>query len=531
MFRTLTRAAFLALACTSALAADPPYDLLIKNGRIVDGTGSPWYRADLAVRGDTIVKIAPTIDSPAVRTVDAKGAAVAPGFIDVHTHASRGIFQVPTADNYIRQGVTTIMEGPDGQSPVPLKPFLDKLEALPKSINIGSFIGHGDVRTKVLAHENRHATPAEMEQMKALVVQGMRDGAFGLSTGLFYTPANFAPLSEVIDLERVSGAMGGVHTSHMRDEAAGVVQSVKDTIAIGEQGKLPTQISHHKMIGKANWGKSVETLKLIDEARARGVDATIDQYPYTASSTTVEGALLPAWTREGGREGMVKRLKDPAMRAKIRAETEDLLVNERGGGDANNVQIASCDFDMSLAGKRLGNITKERGLEPTMTNAAETVLWLVETGRCRGIFHAIDEGDLVRILAHPATMIASDGEVPIFDRGSPHPRSYGTFVRVLGLYTREKKVISLEDAVRKMSSYPAARIGLVDRGVLRPGMKADIVVFDPNTVADQATYEKPHQYPVGVNQVVVNGRVVFENGAMTAERPGKVVYGPSRQLP
>lgn len=365
--------------------------------------------------------------------------------------------------------------------------------------------------------------------MRALVVEGMKHGAFGLSTGLFYTPANFAPLSEVIDLEKIAGAMGGIHTSHMRDEAAGVVDSVKDTIKIGEDGKLPTQISHHKMIGKANWGRSVETLRLVDEARARGVDATIDQYPYTASSTTIEGALLPAWTREGGLEGLRKRLSDPATRAKIRAEVADLIKNERGGGDANNVQIAICDFDPALAGKRLGNITQARGLEPTMENSAETVLWIIEQGRCRGVFHAISEEDVVRIIAHPATMIASDGEVPIFDRGSPHPRSYGTFVRVLARYVREKKVITLEDAVRKMSSYPASRLGLADRGVVKVGAKADFAIFDPATVMDLATYESPHQYAAGFSQVIVNGVVAYENGAMTAARPGRVLYGPAKQ--
>jgi N-acyl-D-amino-acid deacylase len=302
---------------------------------------------------------------------------------------------------------------------------------------------------------------------------------------------------------------------------------VRETIAIGEKGGLPTQITHHKVVGKGYWGASVETLRMVDEARARGVDVTIDQYPYTASATSIEGGLLPAWSREGGLAGLRKRLGEPATRAKIAAEMVVILRDERGGGDPNNVQLSSCDFDMTLSGKRLGNVTRERGLEPTLENAAETVLWLVEKGRCRGIFHAIDEGDVVRILAHPATMIASDGEVPIFDRGSPHPRSYGTFARVLGLYVRDKRVVTLEDAVRKMSSYPATRIGITDRGVLKPGMKADIAVFDPQTVADKATYEAPHQYAVGFSYVIVNGKVVYENGAMTPARPGRVLYGPA----
>lgn len=529
MHRRVLAAGVFALSASGTFAADAPYDLVIRNARIVDGTGNPWYRGELAIRGDAIVKIAPKIPDPAGRVIDAGGRVVSPGFIDTHTHASRGIFQVPTADNYVRQGVTTILEGPDGQSAVPIKPFLDRIAATRTSPNVGTFIGHGDVRIKAMGHANRPATPEELETMKKLVVEGMQQGAFGLSTGLFYTPANFAPRSEVIELEKIAGAMGGVHTSHMRDEAAGVVDSVRETIEIGEVGKLPTQVTHHKMIGKANWGRSVETLKLIDEARARGVDATVDVYPYTASSTTLEGALLPAWTREGGLAGLSQRLADPPTRAKIKGEIAELIRTERGGGDPNNVQIAICDFDASLAGKRLGDITRARGLEPTMENAAETVIWLVSAGRCRGIFHAISEEDVIRILAHPATMIASDGEVPIFDRGSPHPRSYGTFVRVLARYVREKKVITLEDAVRKMSSYPAARIGLSDRGVIKAGMKADLAIFDPATVMDLATFEQPHQYATGFSHVIVNGVVAYEDGRMTAARPGRVLYGPAKQ--
>src|SRR5215831_1376961 len=295
------------------------YDLVLRNARIVDGTGSPWYRADLAIRGDTIARIAPAITEPAARVIDVGGAVVAPGFIDLHTHAIRGIFQLPTADNYVRQGVTTILEGPDGASPVPLKPFLDKLETLPRSLNVGSFIGQGSVRQAVMGLANRNASGEELERMRGLVRQGMVDGAFGLSTGLFYVPGAFTPLAEVVELQKVVAPWRGVHTSHMRDEAGGVVDSVRETIAIGEQGGVPTQISHHKTIGKANWGRSVETLKLVDEARAGGVDTTIDQYPYTASSTAVQSALLPPWALEGGRKQVLQRLKDPETRAKIRA--------------------------------------------------------------------------------------------------------------------------------------------------------------------------------------------------------------------
>ncbi len=433
---------------------------------------------------------------------------------------------MPTADNYVRQGVTTIMEGPDGGSPVPLKPFLDKLAALPKSPNIGSFLGQGSVRQAVIGLADRKATADEIERMREIVRQGMRDGAFGLSTGLFYIPGSFTPLEEVVELQKVVAPYRGLHTSHMRDEASKVLDSVKETIAIGELGGVPTQISHHKVIGKSYWGKSVETLKLIDEARARGVDATIDQYPYTASSTTIAAALLPAWAQEGGHKETVKRLQDAAQRAKIKGAIAESIRNERGGGDPANVVVALCEWDASLAGKNLAELTQARGQAPTPENAAETTMWIVEQGNCRGVFHAMDEADLQRIIRHPATMIASDGEVPIFGRGAPHPRSYGTFVRVLAVYVREKNILTLEDAVRRMSSYPATRIGLNDRGVLRPGMKADIAVFDPATVRDMATFEKPHQYAVGFPYVIVNGQVAYENGAMTAARPGRVLYGP-----
>lgn len=301
------------LACTVLTtvvmpAAAQSYDLILRNARIVDGTGGPWYRGEIAISGDTIARIAASIAGEATRVIDVRGAVVAPGFVDIHTHAIRGIFQVPTADNYIRQGVTTILEGPDGGSPVPLKPFLDKLEALPKSINIGSFIGQGSVRQRVVGLANRSATPEELERMRGIVRQGMEEGAFGLSTGLYYVPGRFTLLPELVELQKVAARMGGVHTSHMRDEAAGVLDSVKETIAIGEQGGLPTHVSHHKMIGKANWGRSTETLKLIDEARARGVDVTVDLYPYTASATSIQAALMPAWALEGGRAELLKRL-------------------------------------------------------------------------------------------------------------------------------------------------------------------------------------------------------------------------------
>jgi N-acyl-D-amino-acid deacylase len=522
-------AAALVAAAAGVLAQGAPvYDVVIRGGRVVDGTGSPWVRADVAIKGDTIAAIAPRIDALAARVIDATGLVVSPGFIDIHTHARRGIFEVPTADNYTRQGVTSIYEGPDGNSPLPIAAFLDRVAATRVSPNFGTFVGQGSIREKVIGSVDRKATPAEIEQMRQLVRAGMRDGAVGLSTGLFYVPGIFTPTDEVIELAKVAGEMGAIHVSHMRNEAAGVLDSVRETIAIGDRGGLPTQVTHHKIIGVQNWGRSVESLQLIAEARARGVDVTIDQYPYTASATGID-ALLPPWALEGGQAETVKRLKDPAQRARIKATIVENIKVDRGGGDPKNVAVSSCAWDPSLAGKDLATITRGRGLEPTIENAAETTMFIVERGGARGIFHAIDEGDLERIIASPLTMIASDGEIPIFGKASPHPRSYGTFARVLAVYVHDKGLLSLEEGVRRMTSLPAWRLGLADRGILRPGMKADIAVFDPARVRDKATYDNPHQYAEGFSRVIVNGQVIFENGAMTAARPGRILYGPAWQ--
>jgi N-acyl-D-amino-acid deacylase len=522
-------AALAALAISGVAQSQAAYDVVIRNGRVLDGTGASWFRADVAIKGDTIARIARTITDPATRVIDAAGAIVAPGFIDTHTHARRGLSQTPTAANYVRQGVTTVIEGPDGSSPVPIAPFFAELEKLAKSVNIGAFIGQGSIRSNVIGSVNRAATADEIAKMEAMVDQGMRDGALGLSTGLFYVPGTFTPTSEVIALAKVAGRYGGMHTSHQRDDASRVLDSVRETIAIGEQGGLPTQVTHHKVIGKANWGQSVETLRLIDEARARGVDVTSDQYPYTASSTSISSALIPAWALEGGQQAQRGRFDDPVLREKVLVGIVGMIRDERGGGDPKNVQFANCGFDPTLNGKTLADATVKRGLTPTIEHAAETTLWIVQQGGCQGIFHAMSEEDVVRIMRHPATMIASDGEVPAFGRGNPHPRSYGTFARVLGVYVREKAVLTLEDAVRRMTSFPAARIGLGDRGILRAGMKADIAVFDPARVADRATFEAPHQYAEGFQWVLVNGQVVFDGKDMTAARPGRVLYGPGKR--
>lgn len=517
----------LPLLAGSLFAQTQTFDVVITGGRVIDGAGDPWYYGDVGIKGDTIVALGNLTHATAARRLNAKGLVVTPGFIDIHTHARRGIFLDPAATNYIRQGVTSIFEGPDGSSPIPIAPFLQKVGALKLAPNFGTFAGQGSIREAVMGLVNRPATPEEIAKMKAITRQAMLDGAFGVTTGLFYVPGNFTPTEEVIEIEKVAGEMGGMHHSHMRDEAANVLDSVRETIRIGEDGHMPTQITHHKIIGKANWGKSVETLKLVDEARARGVDVTIDQYPYTASATG-SSSLIPQWAQEGGQKSLVERLDAPATRAKIKAEVIERIRFDRGGGDPANVVMSDCGFDHSLAGKNLAEITKMRGRPVNFDTAAETLLEIQHSGGCRAIFHAISEEDVERIMKYPYTMIASDGEVPQFGVAAPHPRSYGTNARVLARYVREKHVLTLEDAIHKMSGLPAERLKLYDRGLIRPGMKADLVVFDPAKVEDKATYEKPHQYAVGYQWVLVNGRVVVEQDKLTSERPGRILYGPAK---
>jgi len=523
----MLRPTILLLVAAAVLSAQSGrFDVLVTNARIIDGSGAPWFYGDIGIRGDTIAAVGLIPNADAAVRVDARGLVVSPGFIDIHSHGRRGIFEVPTAENYLREGVTTFVEGPDGSSPLPLGAFLDRVSKTPVSVNFATMVGQGSIRSQVIGLANRKATPEEIEKMKVLAAQAMKDGAFGLSTGLYYVPGNFTPTEEVIEIAKVVGRMGGIHISHMREEASHVLDSVRETIRIGEEGGLPTQITHHKIIGQGNWGASVETLKLVEAARARGVDVTIDQYPYTASSTGI-ASLFPQWALEGGQKSTLERLSSPETRGRIKAVIVENIKHDRGAGDPKNVAIANCGFDKTLAGKNLAEITRARGVEPTIENAADTAIELQQKGGCSAIYHAIAEEDVVRILRSPYTMIASDGEIPVFGQAAPHPRSYGTFARVLGVYVREQHILTLEEGVRRMSGYPAQRLKIWDRGLVRPGMKADLVIFDPQTIGDRSTFDKPHQYSVGVRDVMVNGKFSLRDGVVTSERPGRVLYGPS----
>ena len=504
-----------------------PFDILIQNAHIVDGSGNPWYQGDIGIRGDTIAAIGRLDGASARIRIDARGLTVSPGFIDIHTHSRRGIFLDPAAQNYIRQGVTTVIEGNDGSSPLPLAPFLQQVADAHPAVNFGTFVGQGSIRQQVMGLENRKATPEEIAKMKDIARQAMQDGALGLSTGLFYVPGNFTPTEEVIEIAKVVAGFGGMHISHMRDEAAGVLDSVRETIRIGEEGGLPTQITHHKIIGATNWGKSIETLRLVEAARARNVDVTIDVYPYTASSTGTS-ALFPQWSQAGGQKALLERLAAPDQRARIKAEIVERIKVDRGGGDPKNVVMANCSFDPSLAGKSLADITAASGRPVTIENAADTAIEIQQKGGCQAVYHAISEDDIERILKSPYSMIGSDGEIPQFGHGAPHPRSYGTFARVLARYVRDRKTLTLEEAVRKMSGYTSERLKLYDRGLLRPGMKADVVVFDPTKIQDKADYANPHQYAEGVRELIINGQLVIANSQLTSARPGRILRSSPR---
>ena len=501
------------------------YDLIIRGGKVVDGSGNPWYHADIAIKNDRIAEIGQLSNHEAKRVIDAHGLVVAPGFIDPHTHALRGIFEVPNAESALLQGVTTLTEGNDGSSPYPIDRHYADIDNLRISPNWAVFVGQGTIRQRVIGFGLRKATPDEMERMKQMVRDAMEQGALGISTGLFYVPGSFTSTEEVIELSKIAAEYNGIYISHIREEAAQLIDSVQETIRIGEEADIPVQITHHKVIGVENWGASIESLRLVDEARKRGVDVTIDQYPYTASQTSIN-ALIPQWAQAGGREEMLSRINSAETYSTIKNEVVAKILYDRGGGDPKNVFISRNSWDPDMAGKNLAELAIDAGLEPTPENAADVVFDIIRGGGATAVYHAIGPEDVDRIMQHPATAIGSDGPVGVFGEGAPHPRQYGTFARVLGLYVRERKILSLEEAIRKMSSQSARRLGIHDRGLITKGYFADIAIFDPDEIIDKATFENPHQYAIGTKFVLVNGTVVVENGQHTGARPGRILHGP-----
>ena len=525
--RSLIAALVACLAPLALTAQQPEWTLLIRNGTVVDGTGAARYAADVAIKDDRIVLVSRTpLDAArAARTIDARGLVVAPGFIDLHAHIEP-LLNMPDAKSAVTQGITLSLGGPDGGGPLPLAPYLVRAQAAGLGMNVAYLVGHNAIRREVMGTEDRAPTPAELARMIALVRQGMGDGAFGMSTGLRYVPGYYSKTDEVVALSRAAADSGGIYTSHLREEGLGLIDGVREAIMIARDARIPVVLTHHKAVGQPMWGKSVVTLAMVDSARVQGLDVMIDQYPYTASQTGL-GVLIPPWALSGGTPALKQRLADPVLRDSIERGVVELLRTDRGGGDTRRVQFGSVAWDRTLEGKTLYDWTERRGVGPSLEAAAKLVLEGELNGSAGMVYHIIDEGDVRRIMAHPQTMIASDGSLTRPGQGVPHPRSYGTFPRVLGEYVRVQHVLTLEQAIHKMTGMPAKRLNLQgQRGCLAAGCFADVTLFDPNTVGSPATFTEPHQYATGVPYVIVNGVPVVDGGAMTAARPGRTIRRP-----
>ena len=498
-------------------------DVLVRNGKIIDGTGNSWYYADIAVKDGKIVAIGKLSNAQASKTIDAKGLIVAPGFIDVHAHIEGGIFERPTADNYIYDGVTTVITGNCGSSADSMKDFFRQLDSMHTSINVASLIGHNTVRKQVMGLDDRLATPEEQKKMEELVAQAMREGAVGLATGLIYLPGMYSNTAEVVGLAKSAASYGGLYASHIRNEESKVVEAINEAINIGIQANISVQISHFKVSHRANWGRSKETLALIVNARKNGYDVTIDQYPYTASSTNL-GVRLPDWALAGGSDTLKKRINDPATHKKI---IDDMLaqLKEYKYKNYSYAVVANYKADSTYNGKSITEINKLKGRKSKAKEEAETILDMMVAGGAQMVYHGMDEDDVRFFMKYPYNMIGADGGVSN-GLGMPHPRTYGTNARVLGKYVREEKVISLEEAIRRMTSLAAQKFQLKDRGLLKEGYAADIVIFDEKEVIDKATFENPHQFSAGFKYVLVNGQLVIENGKHNGTKSGTPLYGP-----
>lgn len=523
------------------------YDIIIENGQIVDGSGELAFRADLGIRDEKIVSIGGLAEQEAKERIDATGLVVAPGFIDIHCHSDSVLFKTPREQSKILQGVTTETIGNCGLSAAPVEPrtfdllqkytasifadgvlpwswrttgeFLDCVQKHQTISNVAALVGHGTVRIAAMGFDDRTPNAAEMEQMKQLVADALAEGAFGLSSGLIYPPGVFSQTPEMVELCRVVAAAGGLYATHMRNEGDLLVESVQETIRVGLESGVSVEISHHKAAGPKNWGKVKQTLQLMAEASQKGLDINCDVYPYTASSTVL-GAVLPPWVQAGGSDCLLQRLRDPASRERIKAEFKTGLPGWDQFIEDDNwecIVIASCAKNHESEGKSLAVLAAMRGQDP-----ADTLfdLMLEEQGEILMLAFRMCEEDVATILRHPLSMVGSDA---IPSPGKPHPRFFGTFPRVLRKYVREENLLTLPEAVRKMSSLPARKLGLQDRGLIRTGMAADIVVFDAATVADRSEYNDPCQYATGVDTVLVNGRVAVRGGKYTGALDGKVL--------
>jgi N-acyl-D-amino-acid deacylase len=493
-----------------ATAAQPDrFDVVIRNGRVLDGSGNPWVRADIGIRDGRIAAMGTLTSAQAATAIDAANHFVTPGFIDVHSHAAEGLTRADLrqARPIVAQGVTTLVVNPDGGGPIDLAAQRKTLETGGLGPNVALLVGHGSVRSAVMKPASRpEPTAEELDRMRGLVRRAMDDGAFGLSSGLFYTPGSFAKTEEVIALARVAGDRGGVYTSHIRDEGdygAGLIASVQEVIRIADEGHVPGIVSHMKALGPDNWGLSMAATMRIEQARARGVSVFADQYPYEASSTSLRAALLP-----GGAD-----VADVAV----------LRENLRRRGGAASIRIASYAPDRSLEGKSLAEIAAARSVTPEA--AAVEIL---ARGNASIVSFNMSEEDIRHIMTRPYTMASSDGGLVMAGSGVPHPRNNGAFARRLALYVRERRVVGLEFAIRSMTSLPAAVFGMTDRGVIREGAMADLAIFDLDAIRDNATYAEPHNMAEGMSWVLVNGVPVIANGTFTEARPGKVLRKGAR---
>jgi N-acyl-D-amino-acid deacylase len=512
--------AIAALDCSIGGAQPSQYDVVITGGTVIDGTGKPGVRADVAIKDGRIVQVGSVARGQAADTINARGLIVAPGFLDVHTHAD-DIASHPAASNFVRMGVTTVVAGNCGGSALDVAEALAKVRDARVAINYATLIGHNTVRRAVMGSADRLPTPGEIARMKSYVWKAMADGAVGFSTGLQYVPGTYAMLPEIIDLARVAANAGGVYASHMRNEGTELEQAIAETIRVGDATGARVEISHLKVDSPNRWGASEKALAMIDAAGAKGIEVTADQYAYTAASSTL-GIRFPVWALEGGEQKIAERLNDPATWQRIKKEMAELLA-ERGLADLSFAIVASYSPDASLNGLSMKQVAARLQDADTADAQFEAAREMMLAGGASMVYHFMSDQDVVRIMKHPKVSFASDSGVLEYGDGVPHPRGYGNTVRVLGEYVRARHVISLEEAIRKMTSLPAEQFRFANRGLVRAGYAADLVVFDPARVADTATFEKPHAYPTGIPYVLVNGVVVVKNGQQTDERPGQVL--------
>jgi len=534
-----------------------PYDVLIRNGRIVDGTGAPWFRGDVAIAGDRIAAVGPLPGATAAITVDATNLVVAPGFIDLLGQSEFNVLVDGRAPSKILQGVTTEVTG-EGSAIAPVNDRMMK-EAQPSyahfgvaqdfrtlgdyfkrleershtTINIATFVGAGGVRNYVIGKDDRPATPAELDQMRRLVAQAMEQGALGLSTSLQYVPDRFASTDEIVELAKVAAQYGGVYFSHQRSESGRIFESLDEVFAIAERATIAAEIWHLKTAYKPQFGKMGEVLRRLEAARARGLDVTANQYPYDRASNGLD-ACLPLWVREGGLDKMLSRLKDPATRERIKRDMDDATAttweNQWQGSNGGDGVMLSSVLNPELRkyeGQTLTQIGRSMGKDP---RDAVMDLVVADRGESSVIISIMSEDDVRTALKHPLVGVGTDSGVQAEDgklsESKSHPRAWGSFPRILGKFVRDEKLLTLEEAVRKMTSKAAARVRLTDRGVLRPGLMADVTVFDPATIRDVSTFEDPKHYSIGVRHVFVNGRRVVADGAITSQRPGRPLKGP-----